>query len=564
MENTMAPGSVPAENITGYSRRELCEFASKLCAKIKEEAGPASFRGGIRPGNVTVDEDGSVSIGPGKTSGWNDDEVKFIAPELYWHGEGSPASDVYSVGMLLYYALNGGKLPFEDVTDAESAYQRRMSGETFPVPKAAGRRLGEIIAKAISFNAGDRYSSMEEMKAMLDSCVKNLYLNGVPSAEAIFNKSDDDLTEIERMMVSIIEHEHDEPAKDGNVSAEKPETEEAAEEENAAEPAASEEETAEETNGAVNVGEETKPETETEAEASETITEEAAEETSKAVEEPAAAEDVKEYIPASAKEETAPSAEEKKEPIVILTEEKNPELAPVTARQPVRTPAVQYGKSLERERKIAEQVKKRRRRPAVMVLALCAVLIIAAILYNALTNDPPKAEPTPEPTPGIEFTVVETPELTVPENTAMPDSVPEETAAPETAKEHSYEIFLEDVSWTEARDRCIAMGGHLVVISSETEFYKVADMAEEIGASRVWVGCHRIDGTLVWENTDPVNYYPWADGEPSYYDSGDDVEENYIMMWDRWGWQYNDSRDDPVADYPEMYSGVTAYVCEYE
>lgn len=44
------------------------------------------------------------------------------------------------------------------------------------------------------------------MKAMVDSCVKNLYLNGEPNAETIFNKSDDDLSDIEKMMIAIIEN----------------------------------------------------------------------------------------------------------------------------------------------------------------------------------------------------------------------------------------------------------------------------------------------------------------------------------------------------------------------
>ena len=52
----------------------------------------------------------------------------------------------------------------------------------------------------------DRYKNPDEMKAMVDSCVKNLYLNGEPNAETIFNKSDDDLSDIEKMMIAIIEN----------------------------------------------------------------------------------------------------------------------------------------------------------------------------------------------------------------------------------------------------------------------------------------------------------------------------------------------------------------------
>ena len=39
--------------------------------------------------------------------------------------------------------------------------------------------------------------------------MKNLYLGGVPSTEAIFRKNAKDLNEIERMMVGIIERDED-------------------------------------------------------------------------------------------------------------------------------------------------------------------------------------------------------------------------------------------------------------------------------------------------------------------------------------------------------------------
>ena len=86
----------------------------------------------------------------------------------------------------------------------------------------------------------------------------------------------------------------------------------------------------------------------------------------------------------------------------------------------------------------------------------------------------------------------------------------------------------------------------------------------ESGLSRVWLGCHRIDDQLVWENTDTVKYYPWDYYEPSYYDDYDGIAEDYVMLWYHNGrWVYNDSRNDPVADYPELYSGVMGYVIEY-
>ena len=36
------------------------------------------------------------------------------------------------------------------------------------------------------------------------------------------------------------------------------------------------------------------------------------------------------------------------------------------------------------------------------------------------------------------------------------------------------------------------------------------------------------------------------------------------MLWYADGWVYNDSRNDPVADYPGAYSGTIGYICEFE
>ncbi len=524
------PQQALGDKITKFSRRELCEFGSALCRQIRQDAGAGNYRGGVFPENISMEEEGGIAIGQAKSEGWEGREADFIAPELFWHGQASPAADVYAVGMLLYYAASGGSLPFVEDGE-EKARARRMSGERFDPPKGAGRRLGEIIAKATAFKTSDRYKSVGEIEAMLDSCVKNLYLSGAPSAELLFNKNDDDLSEVERMMVSIIE-------KGGE-----PDTHPA--EESAGEPAeepvkAAAEESAEE--AAAEAGEETD-----------------------APEEPAGKEPVQEK---AAPEETAPEEPVKapdppRQPVVQLFEEKNPELEPVVPKRPV-TPAVQYGKSMERERKIAEKVKRRRARPFVFVMLLCALLIIVAIIVNAINSDREATQQPPAESPEASANVVVIPPEQLPTEESQAPVESEAPVEPEQPKESTYQLFIEDVSWTEARDRCIEKGGHLVVISDDAELQKVIDLANSNNVSILWIGCHRQDGALVWETDEQVSTYPWDTGEPSYMDSYDGVYEDYLMLWYHNGWVYNDSRNDPVADYPGAYSGKIAYVCEFE
>lgn len=510
------PAQVLGKRIVGMSQQGVCEFASKLCGCIEAQVGSQSYRGGIFPENISVDEEGNIGIGPAADSDWQGQELDFLAPELYWRGQPSAASDVYSVGMLMYYALSGGKLPYEG--ECQDAQLRRMGGEDLPAPKGTGRRLKEIMEKALRFQSAQRFQSLGEMQAALDSCIKNLYLNGEPSAEAIFKKNDDDLSEIERMMVGIIEKGDEAPEENGGAGED------------------------------VKVYAPSTPIADAKAAAR------------------AQAQDPAQIIAQKLKEQGSPA-------VPKLREEKNPELAPISPlRHEVKTPPVQYTRNVEREKKIAEDVKKRRRRPLAVILVLCALLIVVAIVFNAMLKDIQqirgKATPTPAPTDIYLSTMA--PEPTTDPNDPYglfiekPEK-PEASAAPEESpapREHGYELVVADVSWTEAAQRCQEMGGRLVTINDEEEFNTVIALAEEQGVPRLWIGCHRVNGQLVWEDG-TTGYEAWAKGEPTYVDINDQVAEDYVMLWDNNGWGYNDNRNDPIADYPQWYSGTVGFVCEY-
>ena len=103
------------------------------------------------------------------------------------------------------------------------------------------------------------------------------------------------------------------------------------------------------------------------------------------------------------------------------------------------------------------------------------------------------------------------------------------------------------------------------MVTSEEELNRIIDLALANGVEKVWLGCHRENGQLVWENNETVTFYAWGPGEPSQFDAGDNVSEDYLLLWRLNGaWVYNDSRNDPVHDYPGMYSGQIGYVCEFD
>ncbi|MBO5496958.1 MAG: C-type lectin domain-containing protein, partial [Oscillospiraceae bacterium] len=189
---------------------------------------------------------------------------------------------------------------------------------------------------------------------------------------------------------------------------------------------------------------------------------------------------------------------------------------------------------------------------------------------ESTAEEPATTEPTPavpeEPAP--EEPAPEEPQEPAPEEpeqAAAVENQESEPMQPVTEKGVStYRVVWSDASWTQARDACVEMGGHLVVINSQEELNQVVALLNAEGLTRAWIGGHREGDQIVWETGEAVDFYPWGAGEPSYRDSSDDVEENYLMLWYLNGWVYNDSRNDPVADYPQWYGGTLGYVCEIE
>lgn len=530
------------EKIAQMPRQELYTLVIKLCQAIREEVGSRDYRGGIYPENISLSDDGSVGIGPGLRSAWEGQELQFVAPELYWDGKCSPASDVYSLGLLLCYGVSGGALPLEG--SSPNAQLSRMNGKDLPAPEAAGERLGEIIEKALRFQASQRYQTVEELQIMLENCAENKFVQGSPAVEAIFKKNEGELSDLEKMMVDIItagDPVSDSPAAEPVVAAaeEQPLTEETVK----------------------TILEPNKPE----------IAPEAAEDKTALVEEyfgkqePAEdVDDVRVYEPPHHEKKS------KREPIPILTAEKNPELEPVVlqnapkVKAPVRKSKEESGRTGRepvRENNVKEVVKKRRRRPVLVVLILCGILILAAVVADVILRS---YDPVVGPTETLNPSVDLTDSGVVVINEPVQPEVPEEPQpTEEVVRESMYQAFREDLSWTEAQEECRRMGGHLVVISNEEEFNKVVQMAEEMQLNVVWIGCHRENDQLIWEVDDPIEFAPWGYGEPSGYDSGDGAPEDYVMLWNLNGvWQYNDSRNDPIDEFPSFYSGKMGYVLE--
>lgn len=555
------PAGRLGERLQTLSRAELTALAETIC-RILTERG--TYHGGIRPDNISRADDGAVGLGaPARTDTkeWTTEELEFMAPEVFWSGALDASADVYSLGLLLYAGVTGGRLPFypddraPQPEDMAAALRRRMNGEALPPARKAGRELAQIIARATQCKPADRYATPAELCAALEQYDAE-QRRSVPTAQEMFNKPEQELSEVERMMLSILAEEAAVPELETEPEPEiapetVPEPEAEAEAESETEPEAESE---------LKFELKTEPEAEPEPEP-------AAGQEEKPEEKPAAEQEEKpdEKPAAEPETESEPQPERKPEPQPLPNKfrpEKpavKPEVkpAPKPERKPEKPPVKKpepYRPAPAKPKKKAPDAQRQSHKAGVLltVLIICAAVLAVLLLRSlGVFGTPTAAETTPTPAP------------TAPVETAVPTETPTPTPTPKP--EPTYEVVKADISWADAEAAAEAKGGHLVVIDSAEKWTRVAQLADESGLTYVWIGLYRADsGELAWvkDNVDPV--YNWAAGEPSVRDTNG-AAENYVLIARRSdGWYYNDCIGDPAAKYPQFYGGKTGYIIEID
>lgn len=165
---------------------EICD-ALEACHKLD------IVYGGLRPDSVYISEDKHFYIGTDYFFAlrhigerldrfYMDGLSDSAAPETLNKGVCNPASDVYTVGLLLYCFFNEGKIPFLPLTQKkrndhiyQGAIERRLRGERFLDPEDGTKELIAVIKKACDFDPEKRYQSIAELKAdLVDLLEKNL------------------------------------------------------------------------------------------------------------------------------------------------------------------------------------------------------------------------------------------------------------------------------------------------------------------------------------------------------------------------------------------------------
>ncbi|MBR5515726.1 MAG: hypothetical protein IKU52_05945, partial [Clostridia bacterium] len=113
---------------------------------------------------------------------------------------------------------------------------------------------------------------------------------------------------------------------------------------------------------------------------------------------------------------------------------------------------------------------------------------------------------------------------------------------------HRYELYLNRLSWQNAKAKCEELGGHLATITSAEEQEIVATIIQGKG---LFIGATNLDGSWKWITGEEFSYSNWADGEPN--DNGN-LSENYLGLNTNSEWN----------DFDFINQNVVGFICEYD
>ena len=131
---------------------------------------------------------------------------------------------------------------------------------------------------------------------------------------------------------------------------------------------------------------------------------------------------------------------------------------------------------------------------------------------------------------------------------------------------HLYSLFNDKLSWTDAEAACVAMGGHLISITSSDEQLIVENLLKYGALENYWIGATDKDSEGVWKWTDTGDIF-WrgqSSGTGSGFSNWDIGEPNNNTNSDEGDYAHIYNTDLKFGKWDDVGSARYGFICEVD
>lgn len=153
-----------------FDENEIIDFGIQMSAILEKLEANSIYHGNLSTKNIFVTSDNKYKIG-----GFSDFESKisdfsFVAPEIHNKKDADFTTDIYSLGLIMYYMSNNYSLPFEsENVIKDDAIKMRLDGKSVTAPAHGSEKLKSVIVIACQPNNENRWKNAGNIKNALTS-----------------------------------------------------------------------------------------------------------------------------------------------------------------------------------------------------------------------------------------------------------------------------------------------------------------------------------------------------------------------------------------------------------
>ena len=199
-----------------YSLEEGIPLVIQACKGLGYAHRAGLVHCDIKPHNFIVTADGRVkitdfgiaralaSINPKEEADVVWGSPQYFAPEMAAGNAPTLASDVYSMGVIMYYMFTG-RLPFEGTNSSELSRMHQSDTPTPPIQLDASipQKLNDVILKVLSKEPSARYRTADQLGRVLINLGDSLSLTIEDSQEIIPSQTEEDSEHIDWLAVGL-------------------------------------------------------------------------------------------------------------------------------------------------------------------------------------------------------------------------------------------------------------------------------------------------------------------------------------------------------------------------